>query len=626
MKAFGRAVAVFLLAAAAASQSGRTARADTLELYDGRTLSGEVSRSGSGYVVKMKLGQQYVEESMVKRWVKGDAPRPSARSPVTPPPKPATVSPPAPGTPPKPDLRRALDALLKQGQDALDAKDYPAAKAAFMDAVNLDRANAKAQHGLALACMSLGDFQRARDPMEAAYAAANADRATVLNMATLQLGTTPKNPMRAAKVCFNYLQAHPEPPDEPVLNALAAALSQADAQARGQLLFKSAEQFYAQYNAKLEASRPGYKRWGVQWLPADDVDQKLGAWKAKQRELDRLEQDAAAAAEKAASASAALEKQQRLHAGGFVDRASVQEAQKYFDQADQRRRDKQEAYDALARQVERPVFPKALQLVAIDATTPPPLAGVAEPPAGTEVASAAGANAETSAAGPPRRTTAKGRKAVRVQRPRTAPAPAESDPAPLVVPAAPKAPKKVRITRYAAAFPVAPDLLVTAASAVEDATDLEVQTLEGNALKAELVRSDPDSGLALVRVTGQKLDPLPLADTFTGGAVQCAALSKVSIFAPAAEMIAGNLSKSAGEWAVKLGAHPRLAGAPLLSAGRVVGVELASRESEPDKVPVAPLEKLRSFLASDAAPPSAKAPDARTVMMQIVAAREGMSE
>ena len=58
-------------------------------------------------------------------------------------------------------------------------------------------------------------------------------------------------------------------------------------------------------------------------------------------------------------------------------------------------------------------------------------------------------------------------------------------------------------TRYAAAFAVAPDLLVTASSAVADATDIEIPTSAGQPIKAEVVRADAPSGLTLLRVSGR---------------------------------------------------------------------------------------------------------------------------
>ncbi len=74
------------------------------------------------------------------------------------------------------------------------------------------------------------------------------------------------------------------------------------------------------------------------------------------------------------------------------------------------------------------------------------------------------------------------------------------DPAPAAVPNVPALPDPPRLRHEiaddAAAFAVAPDLIVTDALAVEGATLIRVQAAGGNPMDATVVRTDAASGLA----------------------------------------------------------------------------------------------------------------------------------
>jgi hypothetical protein len=158
------------------------------------------------------------------------------------------------------------------------------------------------------------------------------------------------------------------------------------------------------------------------------------------------------------------------------------------------------------------------------------------------------------------------------------------------------------------------------------ATQIVVQTADGTPMSAALVRSDEPSGLALLRVDGGRFVPLPLASTYNGGALQCAAYPTVNIFNPAAEWIPGSAkSPAAGEWHISLVRHPRLGGAPLLVQGKLVGVELAARDTDTRDIPSATLEQIKKFLGPDA--PSAQiGPDPCAAMLQLMATRETSGE
>ena len=106
----------------------------------------------------------------------------------------------------------------------------------------------------------------------------------------------------------------------------------------------------------------------------------------------------------------------------------------------------------------------------------------------------------------------------------------------------PKPSKKVRITQYAAAFPIAPDLAVTSAAAIGDNATLQVQFSDGQSAKASLVRKDETVGLALIKIEGKnkKLIPLVLADSFAGGTIACVTFPTADLFTPTSQKIPGN--------------------------------------------------------------------------------------
>ena len=97
-----------------------------------------------------------------------------------------------------------------------------------------------------------------------------------------------------------------------------------------------------------------------------------------------------------------------------------------------------------------------------------------------------------------------------------------------------------RVTSYAAAFPVAANLLVTSAEAVADATEIQVQVADGSTYPATLLRSDAGTGLALLRVPTAKFAGLNLADQFAGGKLSCVSFPEVNLFQPTAGIINGS--------------------------------------------------------------------------------------
>jgi hypothetical protein len=197
---------------------------------------------------------------------------------------------------------------------------------------------------------------------------------------------------------------------------------------------------------------------------------------------------------------------------------------------------------------------------------------------------------------------------------------------PTFTPPAPAGPRRARTTQYAAAFPVAPDLLVTSAAAVDGATIIRLQGPDGDPFEATVLDKDDAAGLALLKTKdGKRFAYLPVADAFAGGPVQCVSFPTVNLFDPIAEAFPGTAPNPAApgqeKWLVKLSRHPRLGGSPLMANGKVVGVQLATRDAEPGTVPAATLEDLKKLLG-DKAPPHPGNADPRAVTMQLMAVRE----
>lgn len=512
---------------------------------------------------------------------------------------------------------KTLEALLKQGRDALAAGEYKAARDAFHDVAVLEPRNPEALHGQGVAYMYLNDFTHAREPMERALTATpSPSRALVLNMAVCQIGL--KNPMRAAKIIMDYLTAHPKDLDEPLCNAMGTALTLADDQARKGRMFGDAANFYVAYNTRLEAAKPGLKRWGVQWMKADDVNQKKQAQATAEKSLNQLGRELDTLDANIADSSRELEKQKDLARRGFIEDFQLQQYTAAHVALIESQTSKQKEYDELSATIERPAFPKAMTLVALDDLKPPPVANnvvIVEntPPPAVETIKAPTRTRPAVAVKPKVGTTA------------TPPSTDTKMEEPVIsVAAAPKPSQKVRISAYAAAFPITDTLVLTAASTVAGSSEVELQASDGTAVKAELVRADDATGLALVRVTSRKLMPLPLGSAFAGGAVQCAGYPTVNIFNPMSEPITGTAKPpAAADWKVSLSRHPRLGGAPLIVQGKVVGVELATRDIDAGAIPAVTLDQIKKFLGDDLPKsPSAGGPDACSAMLQLTATRE----
>lgn len=515
--------------------------------------------------------------------------------------------------------KASLEPILQQGADALAAGQLQAARASFLDALAIDPRNAKAYHGLGLCYLQQKENGKARDLLDKTLTLTTTpDRAMVLNAAAANLAI--KNQMRAAKLTKDYLAARPKELDEPMLNALGTALSKATATERKNRFFQEFAAFYIIANQRMEATRPGYKRFGMEWYPANEANAKSAAMALQQKDLDRLSDEIATAEERLVAADKELARQKDLALRGEgLQNYYLQAAQANYDMCKANLQSAQDRYEKLAGSLERPKFPPEILTVAMDETTAPPLS--------KPVIVVADATPVTPSINPTPRTPRIPRPTPNTtpKTPSTTPNPPTVDNPPAVAVVTPRPPRKVRVTQYAAAFPVAPALVVTSAAVIQDGATLQLQSSDGQSLSARLVRKDEATGLALLKLEGRRLAPLSIADAFTGGPIACAAFPTVDLFSPAAQSITGTAAvPKDNAWTVSLGTHPRLAGSPILSGGKVIGVVIAPRDAEKTKLPAVPLDALKTFLGSDVQPAGAPG-DPATSLLQLITTTETTS-
>ncbi len=100
----------------------------------------------------------------------------------------------------------------------------------------------------------------------------------------------------------------------------------------------------------------------------------------------------------------------------------------------------------------------------------------------------------------------------------------------------------------------------------------------------------------------------------------------MNLFDPIAAAITGTIAAvpaTPGKFIVNLSRSPRLGGGPLLANGKVVGVQLANRDSDQHAIAIATLDDLKKLLAEAGPPgPPTQAFDAKSITMQLTAMKE----
>jgi hypothetical protein len=494
----------------------------------------------------------------------------------------------------------------------------------------------KALHGLGLSHYGLGDLPKSKDALERALTAAGGsqDRAVVLNLSLVHLKQN--NSARAIKLLRDYLTRPAKDLDEPMYDGLAIALAAADEQAKKNSAYTQAVTTFKSYTGRLEAKRPGMKLWGVEWMSSDELSQKLSGSEQAQKKADRLSQQLVTLNRRLDDAQKDLAKKEDLRKRGAIGQWEVRESENEMKRVQRERDDVQTEHDAAAAEIEKPSFPADWELVSIDAITPPPVGsgegstarGDGESGGKSGGMSRFDDNNNSSSnnnSGGGMRFKDDPRKAATpppTDRTRSGQRQGNKDRNPQNTPPRNEDTKKQQHAKmeYAAAFPVAPDLLVTAAYPLEEMVDIQVQAHDGTPIKATVVRVDAKTGLALLRISGPKMAYLDLAGSFAGGAVNCAGFPTENYFEPTAELIKGTATRGGDNWKVKLDKHPRIPGSPLLGEdGKVVGVCTATEHEDLDNVqlPAATLDQLRRFIGTDLPKTAGDKPDVLSVMLQV---------
>ncbi|MDB5295623.1 MAG: hypothetical protein JWO31_1606 [Phycisphaerales bacterium] len=525
-----------------------------------------------------------------------------------------------PATKPAGELtRRTVEELARRGADAIALGDIKAARDCFVDAVQLDPRHRRSLESLGYCYLKLNDVARATKSMEAAQAvpatapaaapviATSSGRSLAVNLAYVLLRN--RNAMRGAKYIKDYLASQSAaPPDEDVLDALAVCLAQAPDEAKVNRLYDECVKFYEQANARLEATRPNEKRWGVDWIPKSE-------WVEKDKENKRVRTELDDKAKQMSAARAILADKQSLYAAVTSNkptrpRTPVAQVEAQLRTAKQKVDALQDEMTELTSKIARPAFPKLFEPMPMEEL---PAVASAAPGTPTPEAPVAAVPPVAVAVVPPS-----------LVRPADAftPPPSPADVAP-PVPAAvePPTPRRRAVFTTACGFAVAPDLVVTSAASVEGASKVSAQPADSEPLDAEVVRAD--GALALIRLKGKRMRYVGLGDAaFPGGAVQCVSYPTPALFDPSSEAIAGTATPAKDAWSVALAKHPRLAGAPILFGGRVVGVSVGGREDPSSRLPAATLADLRKLIGTDAPATLAQGNDPKAAVCLVSSLRE----
>ena len=318
--------------------------------------------------------------------------------------------------------------------------------------------------------------------------------------------------------------------------------------------FTDAVKLYSTLNSLLEASQPGKKRWGTEWLDASVVSDRQKARRAQRAKVDQAWANLQDVTSQMTTAQAALTTATRLSKKTPDRQKQISDAEATIVALKARQDAAQGEYDAQDSELSKlpgPVFPSVIELTDADL----PII-----PAGSDKA----------------------------------------------------------VTRYAAAFAVAPEVFVTAAEPVEGASEIHVTAFDGKTYKATVLRMHHGDGLALLEVTGAKLPCLRIATQLKAGSLNCVGFPDVDLVTPIARSMEVTAGQPTTDWAVQFTISPRIPGAPLLKNGLLTGVELGDRDSDLAAVPAATLKELESLI-SNQTPPTQIATDIRKAVVLVIA-------
>lgn len=160
--------------------------------------------------------------------------------------------------------------LIKAANDALVAGKNPEALAIAQAAIDkfpkspkpLVDEEAIAYHQAAVAAMRMNDLEKAREMIDKALAYGKTSKSLIINSAKLDIAQQ-NYVARAARELDKLLAVSV---DEQTLNLLGAACARAEQDPRLATQVKVFAANYEGYNKKLEATKPGMRRWGTKWM------------------------------------------------------------------------------------------------------------------------------------------------------------------------------------------------------------------------------------------------------------------------------------------------------------------------------------------------------------------------
>jgi tetratricopeptide (TPR) repeat protein len=282
----------------------------------------------------------------------------------------------APSTQPlKADAAAKLQEFLTRGDSALTEGKFADARSAFLAAAQIDDGNLHALQGAAIASLRLKDATQAKGLIEKALtkhpSAARSDRVLNYNLAAASLEAG--QPLRGAQALHTYLDAATGVADPPALDLLWADVYAAED--AGSTSERAADdidaltKFATTYQDKVDALRPGMRRWGASWRPAAQVEHDRG-------QLAKLEAEITPATRKLAEAEALVKQRQQAlegvkdrghHVGAVGDHAkALRNAEEAYEKA-KTHLDRVFA----AAKAARPELPKIFDPLDLDQTTSP---------------------------------------------------------------------------------------------------------------------------------------------------------------------------------------------------------------------------------------------------------------
>lgn len=494
--------------------------------------------------------------------------------------------------------------------DALFAnKQYQESLEQYLLRLRTDARDAAALHGAGLAYAGLLKPAQAMQYLEKAYAITPNDRSLVANLSLVLFNND--NQPRAFKVISDYLSVNKQTPDEPLLHQLYYMLEHASDTMRKNRLYDTSATLALNYTKSLEDQRPGFRKWGTGWVTQEVADARLAKEKKSRTDLDAMESSIKRLDREIFDAEQLGREIESRVRRGFdpVSRLMLQQnavtllrdrRDTFIKRRDELRQVNDSRYRVpepvlIARGAPAPALPELTEMVAAANPKPPEVQLPPEPVVRT-----------------PRRPTTR--------------PPVDTAPPEVAVPVAPPvvtppaAPR--RVTRYGVGFAISQNTLVVSYDLVNGASDITVQSVQGTSDNAKVVQADKACGLAIIQFKNLKAAPLPIAKDFEGGAIECVALPGVELFKPDAKLYAGTAPKPADNWTVKLSKSPGLAGAPIISNGKVVGVTLATRDTEADAVPTVTLAQLAKLVATDPGTRVAFTTDPKASIFQITATHQ----